>query len=302
MTEAKRSYGDAVAHSIGLNKMPALRTRTLRSQQIGVTRVTCGPDQLGRTGVIPPEDTFVIALYLTEMSHHELWSRGKRFLAQGYAANAMRIVNLAEEFSAHIAEPHESVYFYVPRTALDAFTDEAGGKRIATLACMPGLIDPVMAHLVGALLPSFQHPEEATALFVDHIALAMCAHVGQHYGGLAERHFIARGGLSLVQENRAKDYLSSHFAEDIPIATIAAVCGLSRGHFIRAFRQTTGVTPHKWLQRYRVEKAKEFLAKTSIPISEITYVCGFADQAHLTRVFSRAFGTTPGVWRRTYRQ
>jgi AraC family transcriptional regulator len=296
-----RRYGDVVTHSIGLGRPPSLQTRTLTSSQIGITRVSCGPDRLGRTDVIPPEDTFIIALYLTEMTHHELWSRGKRFLAQGYAANSMRIVNLTGEFSAHLTEPHESVYFYLPRAALDAFTDEAGGNRIATLACTPGLVDPVMAHLVQAALPGFQRPQEASALFVDHVALAMCAHVALRYGGFTARSLVLRGGLSKAQENRAKEFLSSHFAEDVPVAEVAAASDLSRGHFIRAFKQTTGITPHKWLQRYRIEKAQEFLANTPIPITEIASLCGFADQAHLTRVFSRETGMPPGAWRRNYR-
>ena len=294
-----RIYGDAVAHSLGVTAPAALATRSLRTSQIAMTRISCGPAQLGRTPSIPPEDSFIIALYLDGLSHHELWSRGRRVLAQGYAPNAMRIVNLVGEYSAHIAAPHETVCFYIPRRALDDFTDEAGGSRVADLSCAPGVVYPVVAHLGAALLPAFRRPGEAGSLFVDHLAAAVCAHVAQRYGGFVVPRPVARGGLSTALERRATAFLAAHFAKDVHLEDVAAACGLSRGHLIRAFKLTTGVTPHKWLQRYRIEQAKALLRDSETAIAEIALACGFADQSHLTRVFSLLVGTSPGSWRRS---
>jgi AraC family transcriptional regulator len=82
------------------------------------------------------------------------------------------------------------------------------------------------------------------------------------------------------------------------LVDVARACGLSRGHFTKAFRVATGLTPHQWLQRYRVDKAKTLLLNPSSSIAEIAGACGFADQSHLTRVFSRLVGSTPALWRR----
>jgi len=72
---------------------------------------------------------------------------------------------------------------------------------------------------------------------------------------------------------------------------------LSRGHFIRAFQQSVGETPHRWLTTQKIEKARRLLRETGQPLTEIALACGFCDQAHFTRTFSRVSGTTPGAWR-----
>ena len=293
-----RVYGDAVARSLGIDRAPALSTRSLRTSQVGMTRISCGPDRLGMTRAIPSEDTFIVALYLTDVAHHELWSRGKRFLAQGYAANSIRIVNLEREFSANIAAPHESLCFYLPRAVLNEITDDAGERRIPDLACTPGLIDPVIAHLGATILPAFQRPAEADTLFIDQIASAICVHVAHRYGDLAPPNTAERRGLSAAQTERAKEFLSGNFAEDIRLADVAQACSLSRSHFIRAFRLATGLTPHKWLQQYRIEQAQELLRDTQAAIAEIALACGFADQSHLTRLFTLQVGVSPGAWRK----
>jgi len=105
-----------------------------------------------------------------------------------------------------------------------------------------------------------------------------------------------RRGLPLWQERRAKAFLVNNLSSRISNTDVAAACGLSRSHFVTAFRRATGETPHLCLLRYRVAKAKELL-RGSMPISEIAFACGFADQSHLTRVFSKQTGVTPGEWR-----
>ncbi|WP_354107997.1 AraC family transcriptional regulator [Bradyrhizobium sp. LB14.3] len=77
---------------------------------------------------------------------------------------------------------------------------------------------------------------------------------------------------------------------DILVADVAKACGFSRGHFTRSFRITTGMTPHKWLLLRRIQHAKTLLLESSITAAEIAVICGFADQSHLTRVFTRSSG------------
>ncbi len=251
------------------------------------------------TPVIPPEDSFVVALYLTEVPHHELWSHGRLAISQGYAASSMRIVNLLDEYAALITSAHESMVFYVPRIALDEFTDESGARRIRHFSHKPGTIDPVVAHLGSVLLPAFQRPSEASTLFIDHITLALFTHLSASYGGAgAGAAAVAKGGMTRLQANRAKDFLAAHCADDISLLDAARACGLSRSHFTRAFRVAIGLTPHQWLQRYRVDEAKRLLLKPGTSIADIASTCGFADQSHLTRVFSRLVGDSPASWRR----
>ncbi len=78
---------------------------------------------------------------------------------------------------------------------------------------------------------------------------------------------------------------------------MASACGLSRGYFVKAFYQTTGLPPHRWLIVQRVERAKEWMRNPNLPLSMIADACGFADQSHFSRTFMRLTGVSPRRWR-----
>ncbi|MDH6230505.1 AraC-like DNA-binding protein [Mesorhizobium soli] len=130
-------------------------------------------------------------------------------------------------------------------------------------------------------------------LFVDHVAYTV---VVQADGGIrptARR----QGGLARWQEQLAKDILSSNLDRDIPLQAIAAECGLSPSHFARAFRISTGSAPHQWLLHLSIEAAKAVLLESDHTLAEVALACGFSDQSHFTRVFTRLVGASPGAWR-----
>ncbi|WP_211101524.1 AraC family transcriptional regulator [Niveispirillum sp. SYP-B3756] len=106
-----------------------------------------------------------------------------------------------------------------------------------------------------------------------------------------------RGGLAPWQLRRVLRMMGN-LAGDHGLADLARECGISVGHFSRAFKQSAGMSPHQWLLERRVAQARHLLATSPSPIAEIAQQCGFADQSHLTRVFERITGTTPGRWRR----
>jgi AraC family transcriptional regulator len=115
------------------------------------------------------------------------------------------------------------------------------------------------------------------------------------YGGL---HLPVRqtGGHLQSQETYAKDYLIATAPSKLSIAGAAATCNLSRSYLIKAFKKTSGRTPHRWLLDHRIDK--EELLLHSLQIAEISLECGFADRSHFTRVFTNIMGMPPGVWRR----
>ena len=107
----------------------------------------------------------------------------------------------------------------------------------------------------------------------------------------------AHGGLSAGTMRRVREYVDVHLSENINLAMLAGVAGLSMHHFAREFKQSAGVTPHHYLTQKRVERAQEMLAQTDLSLSEIAYATGFADQSHLARHFRHAVGTTPREFR-----
>ena len=84
----------------------------------------------------------------------------------------------------------------------------------------------------------------------------------------------------------------------MPLKDVARECRLSVSHFSRAFRRSMGVAPHYWLLTRRIEVAKEKLRDRRMSLSDVALVSGFADQSHLTRVFTSMVGVSPGAWRR----
>lgn len=106
-------------------------------------------------------------------------------------------------------------------------------------------------------------------------------------------------GLAPWQVRNVVDTMLEQLAAKISTSALARECGLSRGHFSRAFKKTFGLPPHSWRQVQRIALAKSMLLDSRHPLADITVHCGFSDQAHFTRAFKTATGSTPMAWRRS---
>jgi AraC-like DNA-binding protein len=194
------------------------------------------------------------------------------------------------------------VHFYFPHESLNAIADAANAPHIGDLRYEPGsgVDDPIVRALTSALYPALDRPDQANRLFVDWTMLALGCHIAQTYGGLET--LPARGGLSPWQERRAKEIIEENLNGEVPLAQLARECGLSTSHFSRAFKDTLGIPPHQWLLHRRIETAMRLLRNRQFSLPEIALACGFSDQSHFTRVFTRLSGTSPGVWRRLHQE
>jgi transcriptional regulator GlxA family with amidase domain len=94
-----------------------------------------------------------------------------------------------------------------------------------------------------------------------------------------------------------REYILAHVEENISLQALAAIVGLSRFHFTRAFKQSEGVTPHRFLLQCRVKRVQELLAATELPLSQIALAAGFSDQSHCSRRFRELVGITPSRYR-----
>jgi AraC family transcriptional regulator len=95
--------------------------------------------------------------------------------------------------------------------------------------------------------------------------------------------------------------MRAHLDQELTLEQLAAVAGLSAGHFLRAFKRATGQTPHRYLVERRLEQAQRLLAATADPIADIAYACGFSSQSHMTDRFTRELGIAPARYRRQQR-
>ncbi len=211
---------------------------------------------------------------------------------------SVSIIDLAHPRAMYLDSPHSAVMFHLPRCEVDAFSDHAGIPRLEGIACEVGTVDPVLVALAEAVLPSLQEQGFRNQTFLDSIDLAFKAHVANVYGRRPRITRYPVGGLAPWQERRAKDLLRNRWQNAMSINQIAKECKLSRGHFSKAFKQSTGHSPHNWLNRERVESAKHLLRTSHESVAEIALVCGFSDQSHFTRAFGRLVGTPPATWRK----
>jgi AraC-like DNA-binding protein len=212
-----------------------------------------------------------------------------------------QLVDLGDNPVVSLDTSFDSLRFYIPQAALDEMANEAGIRRVKGLyAPNFGDRDLVLFGLAQALAGAMERHGDGTAMFSDCIALAFFAHIVRAYGG-APAEQSARGGLASWQLRRAREFINANLAGDPSISQLANECGLSSGYFSRAFRQATGISPHRWLTTRRVERAKELLQEPDLELADIAQACGFVDQSHFTRVFSRSEGYSPGRWRRLHR-
>jgi AraC-like DNA-binding protein len=108
----------------------------------------------------------------------------------------------------------------------------------------------------------------------------------------------SRGGLAPWQVRRVTLHIESHIDAEIRISDLACICRLSTSHFIRAFRASYGDSPHCFIMKRRTERAQGLMLTTTAPLGQIAQECGLSDQSHLTRLFQRFVGESPGTWRR----
>ena len=107
-----------------------------------------------------------------------------------------------------------------------------------------------------------------------------------------------RGGLSAGALRRVAEFVESHLGDNLSLDALAAEARLSLYHFARAFRQSTGVSPHRYVLEQRVRRAQQLLEQTDLPLASIARAVGFSDQGHFSRQFRGVVGTTPSNHRR----
>ncbi|OZI59850.1 hypothetical protein CAL28_10175 [Bordetella genomosp. 11] len=227
---------------------------------------------------------------------HRLW-RSRKLVYQGsHKAGGISITNLEEEWRCHHLSAFDNFRIQIDHERLRELAAQSGAARDFFLRNPAGKVDRTMQSLVNAIAPALERRSDLDRLYIDHIASAMMIHIISTYGGPLRRGSYVPT-LGARRERRIVEYMRHHVATDISVEDIAAECGISAGHFTKAFFQSTGLTPHQWILRARVDLAKDML-RQDIDIASIANSCGFSDQSHFSRVFKKLTGVSPARWRK----
>lgn len=299
------TYGAKMAALSRLQHAPSLVMRSLRNATIAITEMKS--DNPSREISLPTsfEDSFIASVSLKDDFLRESWLDGKPTAPQSaLPAGIVTLLDLRRANQIRFLSPIHSVQFYFSRNALKTIAEKEGLNPAIELATQASLatIDTTFHRLALALLPALRNPEDVSRLFIDHITLAAAAHLLREHGTQELPVLRFTGGLAPWQQKRALELLDSDFDGELSIDMIAAECRLSPRHFSRAFNQSFGVPPHRWQLERRVEKAQVLLLQSNLSLVEIAEAAGFTSQSHLTRIFSKLIGASPGAWRREQRR
>ncbi|HVP67639.1 MAG TPA: AraC family transcriptional regulator [Anaeromyxobacteraceae bacterium] len=170
---------------------------------------------------------------------------------------------------------------------------EGGARR--RLAPLVSRRDAYVVHLSLALRDLVQngHPEEAA--YGDMLGAALAEHLVHRYASpVAE----IRTAASPSWMGRVIGFVSANLERDLQLADLAREAGTSVFHFAHEFRRRAGISPHRYVLRRRIDRARALLAARAITIGEVAIRCGFGSQGHFSETFRRAVGMTPSEYRR----
>ncbi len=275
--------------------------RNLDFFQIDAPALAIGRALERTESLTPPPRALVFDLQGGHGGARELRIDGRSVAVVPFPLSAVAIVALALDTNEYPPDGDNVVRVFLPRMSFDRLADQCGAARIVRLELHHGIAagDVVLSHLGACLSHAIERASAQNLIVVEKIAMAVTSHLAQRYGGMRAPKLPTSGGLSPWQLRLARNTLERDLGQEVRLQSLAEACGLSVSHFSRAFRRSTGLAPHRWLMRRRVEVAKEMLLEGDTPLAEIALACCFFDQSHFIRVFSSVAGVPPGRWRAT---
>jgi AraC family transcriptional regulator len=182
------------------------------------------------------------------------------------------------------------------RDTYDHLTSETVHGGTVRLLPRYNLSDPLISQLVITIA------NEMEGGFLDHILAdalntALAVQITRLCSDPTATSLEPSNGLSHARLMRVYDHIEAHLEDRLTLAGLAEVACLSPYHFSRSFKQAVGVGPQRYVMHRRVERAKALMRRTDQPLALIAQEVGFADQSHLTSVFRREIGVTPGHFR-----
>ena len=199
------------------------------------------------------------------------------------------------------AQPFEKINLFIPQgffhEARDHYRRAGRPYRTESLSAL-GFNDPVVAQMAFALLDAMD--AGAPDLYAQSASQWMAMHLLSAHSSWLEIHQDRRcpGVISDKRLARVIEYMSAHFAEALSLDNLASEASVSKFHFARLFRLSTGTTPHEYLIQLRMQAARSLLRTTDLQISEISRKCGFTSVCHFVIAFKTRNGVSPNNFRR----
>jgi AraC family transcriptional regulator len=159
--------------------------------------------------------------------------------------------------------------------------------------------DPDLWTTALKLKAQLQHRCSSQNAYVDALGIALAYELTRMNEGASSPVSPMRGGIPAWQRKKLAQYVEANLAEEISLSALARLVQLSPFHFSRAFKQSFGVPPHRYLTSRRIERAKVLLAGRKLSVTEIGMSVGFSETSSFTAAFRKLTGETPTEYRRS---
>jgi AraC family transcriptional regulator len=189
------------------------------------------------------------------------------------------------------AGDQERLLLHISDTALMAACDGIPGAAVDGHRCK--MVDARLAALIAAVNSERIAGFPSGRLFLDSVEQALAATLVDAYAGRGLSVRLFRGGLGPARLRRIKEFVHAKMEDELTLIEMAQSVELSPAHFSRMFRRSTGETPHQFVLRNRIERAKTMLRASEARILDVALACGFKTQQHFARVFRHVCGVSP---------
>ncbi|MBK3664695.1 helix-turn-helix transcriptional regulator [Bradyrhizobium diazoefficiens] len=246
------------------------------------------------------------------MSHHVIMAyngsvqRMERRSGRSVAIGTFRpgvVIVIPEGSSSRwdIPKPVDVVQLYLPHMTLKRVADEAEAGSPADLLERTAHPDPVTSRLLLSAADVLEGNQALDTLFRQQLMDLLATRLLVAHTGSPNMIAPTRGGLAPKTLLRAIERLRSDSDADVSLAALAAEASLSRFHFCRAFKDSTGLSPHAWLRQHRLEQGMNMLRDSDVSVVSIAATLGYSSQTAFAAAFRKLTGESPRDWRRRTR-
>lgn len=247
--------------------------------------------------VVEPMADHVIMTYIDTMQ--PLKRRTGRNTATGVARpGVVTIIPAGTSARWDIAGNVDVVQLYLPHATIERIAAEADSALPAALLERTGHLDPITARLLATASEAVEGNTTLDAMFRQQLTDLLATRLLAAHSEMPLTPRPVSGGLPPGILRRALERLRSESDADVSLAALAADAGLSRFHFCRAFKESTGRPPHVWLRQHRLEQAKAMLRDPSMSIIAVAMALGYASQTAFAAAFKKLTGISPSEFRR----
>jgi AraC family transcriptional regulator len=157
--------------------------------------------------------------------------------------------------------------------------------------------DPQLEAIGMMLLAELKQENPGGKLYVESLSNVLAIHLLRQYTAPSSRLIVNESGLSERQILQIVEYINEHLHQDIKLADLATLLGISESHLSHRFKQSIGMAPYQYLLQQRIERAKQLLKEGDRSITDIAFLCGFNSHSHLSKQFRQLMGITPKQYR-----